>query len=115
MLFVTSSWGCHATPNDFNYAVAPTLSPQELTELRTVIADATGQPQVQITASAFATSHILVLERTISNTPLGQVASGGTRTPPATFHLLSDGETCLVVHVDTAIRYPVAVSCRRLH
>ncbi len=92
-------------------ATASELSATELEEVRGVLNTATGQAEISLASTAFSRSHILVLEPAITRTPQGRIATGRTSARPETFHLLTNGRSCVIEHIGTGVRYPVNFQC----
>ena len=113
-LAVALSAGCQSAPAEFSYASLSGLTQAQQAELGNLIAEAVNLPQVQLAANAFNDTHVLVLEPAVSSTPRGQLATGRTTTRPQTFHLLSDGQNCLLEHVNSGARYALSFSCSPL-
>ena len=105
------SLGCQAKAPVFQHAVVPELSTEALSELQTIIGIATGSPKPLITRTAFASTHILVLEHAIATTPKGRIATGRTVTRPEVFHLLGNGRQCVLQRVNSGQRYPLTFKC----
>jgi hypothetical protein len=105
------SLGCQAKAPEFQHARVHQLSTDQMSEIQKTISAATGSPLPRISSSAFADSHILVLERAIANTPKGRIATGRTMGKPETFHLLSNGKQCALLSVTSGQRYPLTFKC----
>jgi hypothetical protein len=110
-LLMLASLGCQVESPDFHYSHVKRLSVDELTEVKRVITTATGSPSPTIAETAFASSHILVLQHAVANTPKGRLATGRTMTKPETFHLLGNGKQCTLLRVKTGQRYPLTFNC----
>ncbi len=104
---------CHTPAPTYSVALAPDLSIEDLQELRQVISTAIDRPSVRLNQDVFSTSHILALEHTVGTTPLGRIATGRTTTKPEMFHLLSNGENCVLERVSTGQRYLLTLSCQQ--
>ena len=87
------------------------LTATELDEVRGILNKATGQAGIRMDSTAFNRSHILVLQPAIARTPQGRIATGRTATRPETFHLLTNGRSCVIEHIRTGERYPVSFQC----
>ncbi len=94
-------------------ALAADLSATELEQVRGVLGAATGRAETRLSSGVFNRSHILVLEPALAQTPQGRIATGRTTIRPETFHLLTNGGSCVIEHLRTGNRYPVSFTCRR--
>jgi hypothetical protein len=95
------------------FANIASLTPSQLLQVEEIVGQAVGQERVSVRRDAFATTHILVLEPAVRHTPLGTVASGSTTERPRTFHLLGNGEQCLLEDQATGTRYGLPFACGR--
>ena len=110
-LLVLGSLGCQVESLDFYDSHVASLSVDELNEVKRIITIATGSTSPIIANTAFASSHILVLEHAVANTPKGRLATGRTITKPETFHLLGNGKQCVLLRVKTEQRYSLTFNC----
>ena len=102
---------CQHAPDTLRAARAHNLTPAQLEEVTATVAAAVDQPVSNVRSDAFATTHILVLEPSIGQSPQGSLATGTTTTRPPTFHLLSDGDRCLLEDQSTGIQYLLTFTC----
>lgn len=106
------SFGCQNTTAEFQPAYIDELNDIQLNEVATLVSSATGsERKTQLSPSAFQQTHILVLTPSLSNTPLGKLATGLETQKPEMFHLLSNGEQCVLQSVKTNTIYPLSFSC----
>jgi len=105
------SLGCQANSMEYQPALAPQLSTDQVYEIQQIISAATGSPIPRISSTVFADRHILVLEHAVANTPKGRLATGRTMTKPETFHLLGNGKQCALLRISTGQRYPLTFNC----
>lgn len=105
--------GCQ-TMSKFEPARWVSPEAQGLSELREVLAQTTGVENVRLGTSAFADTHILVLQPGGSNLPNARIATGRLTGKPHTFHLLSDGQRCVLEYANDGRRFELDnVQCQR--
>ncbi len=111
LLSIVVAAACQTSAEPLAPATVSLLTPAQTVEIQRIVAAAVGQQQVRVSNSAFAQTHILVLEPAMRRTPLGTVATGTTTTKPPTFHLLGNGLSCQLYDVGNNVRHTLTFSC----
>jgi hypothetical protein len=84
-------------------------------ELVRVIGGALHAPSMTIADDAFTRDSMLVIDRRPARDAAGQRLSGRDFGKPEQFQLVTDGQSCALLHLRTGQRHPLAqVRCKQL-
>jgi hypothetical protein len=90
--------------------VAPTAEGRA--ELQRAVSSALGGVDVLLADDALTGSSLLIVERRRHQTIKGRIGDDRSLEPPEQFRLMTDGSTCVLVHLRTESRYLLpATSC----
>ncbi len=107
--------GCQGVNATLSPARLVDATDASLDELRRVLTRATGTENPRIGDTAFRDTHILVLQPDAGASPQARAATGRMTGTPRRFHLLSDGQRCVLEDVNSGERYELAdASCEVL-
>lgn len=105
---------CASTPGHESPALLTNASAATHAELVEHVRTALRNDTVTIAGDALSRDSTLVIERRPARDAAGRRLTGRDVEPPEQFQLVTDGRTCMLVHVRTGARYTLTQArCRR--